>query len=120
MKTPAGDPSDRRVHSRIGRAHKLFVQVRDESGGEPEEGRLLRCVTENLSAGGLAVTVLEEMAPDTRVELWINVEDKEARFLLGGLVRWCAPSSYDGLYDAGIELDEASTEELAEWAALWS
>ena len=39
---------------------------------------------------------------------------------LSGHVRWCAPSSYNGLYDAGIELDDASTEELAEWAALWS
>ena len=113
--------SERRVHARVGRAHKLFVQVRDDdAGGGPDEGRLLRCVTENISAGGLAVTVLEQMAPGTRVELWINVHDKEARFLLSGQVRWCTPSSHEGLHDAGIELDHASSEELAEWAAMWS
>jgi hypothetical protein len=117
MNTQNDDAAERRVHSRLDRVHKLFLQVADDGVDAP---RLLRCACENVSPSGLGLTVVDPLVVGTRVELWVNVEDLGARFLLGGTVRWCRPAAYRGLSEIGVELDRGRSEEMERWISLWA
>lgn len=112
------EDSDRRAFGRLDRVHKLFMQVIDDGSGG--ESRLLRCTCENVSAAGIAITLVESVPAGARVELWINVDDRDQRFLLGGVVRWCRPAVHRCLHEIGLELTDGPIDELRSWEALWS
>ena len=109
---------DRRSHARLDRVHKVFVQVVDAE--QQPTGPLLRCTCENVSATGIGLTLIEPVPAGSQVELWVNVDDVEARFLLGGVVRWCRPAVHRCLYEIGIELTRGAGEEFDRWVELWA
>ncbi len=114
----ADQGAERRSHGRLDRVHKLFMQVVDTR--QRPAGPLLRCTCENVSSRGIGMTLVEPVEPGARVEIWINVEDEDRRFLLGGVVRWCRPAVHRCLHEVGIELTHGSDDEFVRWSKLWS
>ena len=112
------DINERRSHGRQDRVHKLFMQAVDTR--QQPAGPLLRCTCENVSSRGIGVTLVDPIEPGSRVEIWINVDDEDLRFLLGGVVRWCRPAVHRCLHEVGIELTHGSGDEFARWSQLWS
>jgi len=112
------DEDERRAHGRIDRIHKLFMQVVE--GDQRPSGPLLRCTCENVSSKGLGVTLVEPLVAGAQVEIWINIEDANLRFLLGGVVRWCRPAVHRCLHEVGVELTRGAGDEFEHWAEMWS
>ena len=119
MSSDFAGQDERRSQPRIVRVHKIFLQVVDDQAAD-EEPRLLRCTCENLSPTGLAINLVESVPEDARVQLWINVEDCDERFLLAGTVRWSRPAAHQLLHEIGVELQDDPSGELERWAALWA
>ncbi len=106
-------PLDRRVHLRALRADRLFVQTR---AAETAARRTLKCVTADVSRGGLQLAVDEYLAKGEIVELWLNLTGAKRNYYLLGTVRWCRAE--DDRFRLGIRLQDAPGTDFKAWRKL--
>jgi len=110
--------SERRTELRGAREERLLIKVLSCEGAPDLEDMTLSCATADVSAGGLRLNLSQSLPAGALVELWVEVKGIPGKFLLTGLVRWCAPEH--GEFVAGIELVEREgISDLADWQALF-
>ena len=109
---------NRRIDIRGAREERLFVQVKS-CESEPElENTTISCSTMDVSASGMRLSVVENLALDAKLELWIEIKGCPGKFLLHGLVKWCRPHS--GEFICGIELvDDGEVSDMGDWQDLF-
>lgn len=94
-----GSPEEHRHHRRHHAPSDVALTLRRETGNDAPLQLLCRDVSRN----GLGVTFPQAIRPDTDVELWVSLPDRDAPLHLFGTVAWCAAPL--GHWRAGIALD---------------
>jgi hypothetical protein len=101
---------DRRIFARIAKA----LPVRFLASGQDTE---CRAETTDISAQGVGIVSRRRLAPQTRLEMWLDLPNSHNPFYTRGEVVWS--SSADAAEQrAGIRLDKAELIGLA--PVLWS
>ncbi|WP_116364762.1 PilZ domain-containing protein [Parahaliea mediterranea] len=106
-------PATERRHLRLPVAATVFIDVEGPAapGAEPAVDV---CSAQDVSRGGLRITLGRALQPDQLVQLAVRLEhqDAEAPVFLVGQVVWCrADAAAPGSFCAGIRfLDVAQTE----------
>ncbi len=103
---------ERRRTPRLPRHETLFAQVDIAADGGGTR-RTVRCLSADLSGGGLRLRTDEAMTPGATTDLWVRLESLGRNFLLRGRVRWVDASQGE----AGIAVIWAEGTDYWEWQA---
>jgi hypothetical protein len=111
-------PGERRREPRLEREERLFVK--QVSSGNPEYGQsILKARTADLSAGGLRLIASREIPVGTRLELWLELSGRRAKFFLASDVCWCEQAEDDETWSLGVALKEAPGSDWSQWQLMF-
>lgn len=100
--------AEERIYERL----DLPIKVDYEVCTRPKDCR--KSFTKNISGGGICLSLLEKLLPETRVKINVNMGQKEAKqtYEINGQVVWTrntetrAAESASSYYDTGIRFTE--------------
>jgi hypothetical protein len=111
---------ERRAHERV--AQKGYISVTVESAPDAPnlEGKVFRCTTRDLSAGGLLMVVHSRVPIGTTVRVHVVFTDPEAEFEHIGRVAWVKSVHEDFLesHSIGIEILRSDGNTTLDWAEM--
>ena len=103
--------TDKRAATRHVRAEEMLVKVLSADIDADVDGRIYKCASADVSAGGLRLHSSVPVTQGARLDLRLRAGD--VRFVLTGLVRWAQPEG-DGCV-AGVEVDAAAGDDIEAW-----
>lgn len=110
--------SDRRREPRLDREERLFI--RQVSSSNPDfEQAILRGKTVDLSAGGLCLISSKEIPAGTRLELWVELQGRKAKFMLNSAVRWCKRKEGTEAWTVGVVLVDVPGSDWSRWQLMF-
>jgi Tfp pilus assembly protein PilZ len=111
-------PSDRRKEPRLEREERLFIK--QVFSGDPEYGQaIFKASTADLSAGGLCLIASREIPEGARLELWLELRGRKAKFFLVSEVCWCKQAEDAETWSLGVALKDAPSSDLSQWQLMF-
>ena len=98
--------SDRRLFARI----PAKVPIRLLAAGQEEE---CKAQTVDISANGIGLVAGEQFAPQTSLEMWLDLPDTKGPFYTRGEVVWSQQIKDTPEYRTGVRLEKAELIGLA-------
>ena len=112
--------SERRCRQRLKRDDRLFIQVIAASKNPSLVGQTFYCEAVDASEKGLQLSVNQDVAAASEVDLWVDVESSARKYFLRAVVRWCREQDSEShSYQLGIELQEQQKTDYEEWQLLF-
>jgi len=113
---------EQRKHLRLPVETRTFIELVSARVGEDDSGRLVTCRTENISRGGLQVTLEEAVTVGAILQIGVELPGANSPLYLAGEVRWCRPNEGDPdqPYSAGFKLLNSEGSDLQRWVELLS
>lgn len=111
----------RRKAPRIPRRERIFVRIVGSDRHPELNGTIARCITSDLSSGGLRLVLDYPVEVDSLLDLWVKVPEHPGTFLLTGRVRWFAAGELEEERILGVELvtdGEAELDDRSDWTGL--
>lgn len=105
---------DNRKHPRLAREEKIFIEVLSASNCDSDDNILLECSTCDISVSGMKICSNYPFIVNSVLELLINFEKADDKFLLTGEVKWFEEMG-DGRFLAGFELIDAEHSDYFFW-----
>lgn len=109
------DYTDRRQHDRIDVVQAIFIEVVGRGSRRESDNPILRCETVDISVGGLKIFVPEEITAGSHLNLAVPMDDWKQNLELQGEAMWCRPAEGREGYWVGLQLWDASREEMERW-----
>jgi hypothetical protein len=109
--------NNRRKHPRVRDALIVSVVLLDSRGADTSHGKQIECHTKDVSFQGLCLLSDVEIAPDSKLELIISIEDQHRTFAFEGIVMWCKFNTAFQTYETGIQFQDID-EIPGEWKML--
>lgn len=110
---------ENRQHERLQRKEKLFIEVLAASGGETEDNLLVECTTQDISVSGMKIHSKYPLIVNSILELLVNFETGDYKFLLTGEVKWLKPLENEE-YLAGFEIIHSEHSDYLVWQNMFS
>ena len=110
---------DQRKDKRLDKEEKIFIEVLSASEGSSQDRVLLECSTKDISRSGLKIQTNYPLIVNSVLELLINFETGDYKFLLTGEVRWFEATG-KGQYLAGFELIDAEHSDFVVWEKMFA
>ena len=85
-------PEQRRKHLRLPLESTTFIELLSPRLGQSTSGKMVTCKTQNVSRGGLQVTLDEEITVGAILQIGVDLAGADGTLYLAGEVRWCLPS----------------------------
>ncbi|MGC1952487.1 MAG: PilZ domain-containing protein [Gammaproteobacteria bacterium] len=111
MKVPQ---QEQRSAPRLACEERLFVRIVSSHPNVLLEGKTIHCSTQDLSEGGLRLSLEERVPVGSTLQLWIKVADYPGTFLVNGIIRWVREQS-PNVFLSGVELRDDPRDEIRGW-----
>ncbi|PLW67298.1 PilZ domain-containing protein [Pseudohalioglobus lutimaris] len=112
------DYTDRRQYERIEVVQAIFIEVVGRGSRKESDNPILRCETVDISVGGLKVFVPEKIAAGSQLNLAVPMDDWKENLELRGEAKWSRPADGRAGYWVGLELMDASREDMERWCRI--
>jgi len=111
---------EQRKHFRIPVASRTFIELVSPFVDNTNESKLVACETQNVSQGGLQVTLEEKLTIGAILQIGIDLPDETDILYLAGEVRWCVKDSDDDQapWFVGFKLLNANNSDIERWTTL--
>lgn len=106
--------AEKRAHERYNLRLAIFVEVLSP-GDSQSQNRVFRSETVDVSARGLRLWLPEAVAVGRRLHLAIPLENLRESLELEGRAVWSAEANDRPGYWVGLQLDDASREDMERW-----
>lgn len=106
---------DQRASLRILSEDRLFLQVVECPEEPGRVGTTLCCDAENYSAGGIQFLADLDLAPGTRIDLWIDIRNRPGKFFLTAEVVWSQTTPSRRTTRVGARFLPNNVSDLGEW-----
>jgi acyl dehydratase len=112
------EKQDARKHERVAKETPVKVRVVTTPGRFLLWSRRLLCRTRNVSSAGLQLRMDAPVAPGSRLNVWVEVDEgADLRTLkLAGTVAWCQPDSIGESFFVGVRLSEGPRRTMDRWS----
>ena len=112
------DYTNRRQYERIEVVQAIFIEVVGRGSRKESENPILRCETVDISVGGLKVFVPDDIAAGSELNLAVPMDDWKENLELQGRAKWSRPADDRPGYWVGLELHDASRDEMERWCQI--
>lgn len=111
----AEDYLDRRKHERIEVVQAIFVEVVGRGSRSEADNPILRCETVDISVGGLRLRVPQAIPAGSQLNLAVPLDDWKNNLELVAVAMWCRPCDNADGHWVGLELGDASRDDMERW-----
>ena len=110
---------EKRRHPRIHFKGTVFVELNSPGGSQDAMEDIRLCETLDISAGGLALSIYEQLTVDTILPIGVELYEEEDILHLTGRVAWCLPDPDTAdLWRAGFEILNSNDSDIQAWRAV--
>ena len=106
---------DRRKHQRFNVEKAIYIEVAGSVVQSEADNTIIRCVTLDVSAGGLRVAVPIPIAKGSILNIAVPMDNWKENLELVGEAMWLKENPDKEGYWVGLELKDASREDLVRW-----
>ena len=109
----------RRTQLRLPIESTIFIELLSPPLGQAESGRMITCISVNISRGGLQVILEQEITVGAILQIGVDLPGAEDTLYLAGEVRWCLPRrDAQCAWIAGFRILNADNTDIERWVAL--
>jgi hypothetical protein len=109
------DYADRRKHPRVDVERAIYIEVVKPGIRSEAHNTVLRCETVDISVAGLRIWVGESVPAGSKLNIAVPMEEWKENLELVGKVMWTRPAEGQSGYWLGLELGDASREDMEKW-----
>ena len=109
------DYSDRRKHPRINVEMAIYIEVVEPDSRSEADNTIVRCETVDISVGGLRILVPDPVPEGRTVNIAVPMGEWKENLELVGKVLWVKAVGTKPGHWVGLELEDASREDMGKW-----
>jgi c-di-GMP-binding flagellar brake protein YcgR len=106
---------DRRKHERFNVERAIYIEVVERGSRTEADNTILRCVTLDVSVGGLRVAVPTAIPQGSTLNIAVPTDDLKDNLELVGKAMWVKEAADHKGYWVGLELQDSSREDMRKW-----